>query len=109
MEPRQGVGAQYTPVGRLFVPVRPRPRGYLIRIFQAAPGGRTVVGFTSRARLATALGDGHACVELAEPMLRALAEPLGVMRLTVDPHLVGAPFPAGNSVPRAWGRLPLEA
>ncbi|MEV5281589.1 MULTISPECIES: SAV_915 family protein [unclassified Streptomyces] len=109
MEPRHGAGPRRAPAGRLFVPVRRRRRGHLVRLFQTPMGGRAVVGFTSRARLAMALGDDQACVELAEPTLRALAEPLGVTRLIVDPHLVAAPVPVRSVPAFASERLPLEA
>lgn len=94
MERLHGFPPLRTPTGRLFVPVRRREGGHLIRFFRTVLGRRTVVGFTSRARLARELGDDQACVELAEPTLRALAEPLGVTRLIVDPHLLTAPVPA---------------
>ncbi|MFD6492200.1 SAV_915 family protein [Streptomyces sp. NPDC059944] len=80
---RHGQGSR----GPLFVPVRPGPTGCAARLFRTPVGGRTAVGFTSAARLAAALGAGHAWIRLSEPALRALAEPLGVTALTVDPQL----------------------
>ncbi|MFD4142683.1 MULTISPECIES: SAV_915 family protein [unclassified Streptomyces] len=56
-------------------------------------GVRTAIGFTSQERLAAVLGEGQASVRLAEPALRALAEPLGITVLTVDPQFT-APSPA---------------
>ncbi|MFI0811908.1 SAV_915 family protein [Streptomyces echinatus] len=109
MDPRHGLGPQRTSTTRLFVPVHRRRHVHLIRLFRTPPGGRTVVGFTSRARLAIELGDDQACVELAEPILRALAEPLGVTRLTVDPHLVAAPVPIETVLSFSPDRLPREA
>ncbi|WP_034091579.1 SAV_915 family protein [Streptacidiphilus albus] len=108
MEPRLGPTARLIPDGRLFVPVRPRRGGRLLRLFQTPLGGRTVVGFTSQARLATALGEDQAWVELAEPALRALAEPLGVSCLIIDPHLVARPV-AADTAPLAPVRLELGA
>ncbi|MEV4927250.1 SAV_915 family protein [Streptomyces roseoverticillatus] len=108
MEPRHGSGPHPTSTGRLFVPVGKRRSVHLIRLFRTPLGGRTVIGFTSRARLAGELGDDQACVELAEPTLRALAEPLGVTRLIVDPHLVAAPLPAQTILSFTPDRLPRE-
>lgn len=65
----------------------------------AHPRSPTAVGFTSRDRLTATLGDGQAWIRLAEPVLRALTEPLGVTTVTVDPQF-SAP-PAGPA-PRAW-------
>ncbi|MGW8328547.1 SAV_915 family protein [Streptomyces sp. NPDC055897] len=108
MESRHGLGPRRAPAGRLFVPVSKRRRGHLIRLFRTPLGGRAAVGFTSRTRLAMALGDDHACVELAEPILRALAEPLGVTRLIVDPHLVAAPVPTKTILSLTSDRRPLD-
>ncbi|MFD9194717.1 SAV_915 family protein [Streptomyces phaeochromogenes] len=87
------------PAGPLYVPVRPGPAGCSTRLFRTPLGARTAVGFTSRDRLAATLGDGQAWIRLAEPVLRALTEPLGVTTVTVDPQF-SAP-PAGPA-PRAW-------
>ncbi|WP_377266820.1 SAV_915 family protein [Peterkaempfera sp. SMS 1(5)a] len=84
------------PAGPLFVPVRPGPTGYVTRLFRTPLGSRTAVGFTTEQRLAAALGPEQAWVRLAEPALRALAEPLGAATLTVDPQLVA---PAVRPVP----------
>lgn len=77
----------------LFVPVRPGGEGCRVRLFRTPLGGRTAVAFTSVRLLAATLGAGQSWVRLAEPALRALAEPLGATALTVDPQLV-APRPA---------------
>ncbi|WP_035843659.1 SAV_915 family protein [Kitasatospora azatica] len=80
------------PAGQLLVPVRPGPLGHTARFFRTPLGDRTAVGFTTEQRLTAALGPAHPWIALAEPALRALAEPLGVTTLTVDPQLV-APAP----------------
>lgn len=54
-------------------------------------GVRTAVGFTSARRLTGALGARQPYIRLAEPCLRALAEPLGVGLVTVDPQLAAPP------------------
>ncbi|MFE2536607.1 SAV_915 family protein [Streptomyces sp. NPDC059371] len=74
------------PAGPLFVPVRSGPSGCTARFFRTPLGGRTAVAFTSRAKLTATLGTEQACVRLSEPALRALAAPLGVTVLTVDPQ-----------------------
>ncbi|MFF0227298.1 SAV_915 family protein [Streptomyces sp. NPDC004629] len=84
------------PAGRLFVPVRPGPRGdalCVFRIFRTPLGSRTAVGFTSLRRLTATLGREQAWIVLAEPALRSLLAPLGVTLVTVDPQL-SAPAPA---------------
>lgn len=81
-----------SPAGPLFVPVRPGPVGYTARLFRTPLGARTAVGFTSARGLAATLGPGQAWIRLAEPALRALAAPLGVTTVTVDPQL-SAPAP----------------
>ena len=75
------------PTGLLLVPVRSGPAGYAARMFRTPLGGRTAVGFTTQARLAATLGPDQAWIPLSEPALRALAEPLGVAAITVDPQL----------------------
>ncbi|MEK2492629.1 SAV_915 family protein [Kitasatospora purpeofusca] len=79
------------PAGRLLVPVRSGPLGFAARLFRTPLGERTAVAFTSEQRLLTVLGPAQAWITLAEPALRALAEPLGVTTLTVDPQLAAAP------------------
>ncbi|WP_407551293.1 hypothetical protein QOM21_17830 [Streptomyces sp. Pv4-95] len=78
--------AERLPAGPLFVPVRPGPAGCTARLFRTPLGGRTAVGFTSPQRLAAALGGGQPWIRLSEPALRALAEPVGVAMVTVDPR-----------------------
>ncbi|MFJ2606362.1 SAV_915 family protein [Streptomyces sp. NPDC087425] len=56
------------------------------RFFRTPLGGRTAVGFTSAAALTATLGSDPAGIRLSEPALRALAAPLGVTALTVDPQ-----------------------
>ncbi|MFG2480548.1 SAV_915 family protein [Streptomyces fagopyri] len=73
------------PAGTLFVPVRPGSAGCAVRLFRTPLGERTAVGFTSERGLTTTLGPEQAWIRLAEPALRALAEPLGVTTVTVDP------------------------
>ncbi|MCX4455970.1 hypothetical protein OG585_25575 [Streptomyces sp. NBC_01340] len=73
------------PAGLLFVPVRSGPTGCTARFFRTPLGGRTAVGFTSVASLTATLGPDQASIRLSEPALRALAAPLGVTALTVDP------------------------
>ncbi|MEO3849733.1 SAV_915 family protein [Streptomyces sp. B8F3] len=86
----------YVPV--LYVPVQPAPGGLTTRFFRTPLGERTAVAFTSRAKLAAALGTGQPVIRLSVGALRALAAPLGVGRLTVDPRLV-APAPASSRTP----------
>ncbi|MCF3177515.1 MULTISPECIES: SAV_915 family protein [Streptomyces] len=76
------------PAGLLCVPVRSGPAGCTARLFRTPLGGRTAVGFTSPQRLAAVLGGGQPWVRLSEAALRALAEPVGVTVLTVDPGFV---------------------
>ncbi|MET8030461.1 SAV_915 family protein [Streptomyces avermitilis] len=73
------------PAGLLHVPVRSGPAGCTARFFRTPLGSRTAVGFTSAAKLTATLGRDQACIRLSEPALRALAAPLGVTVLTVDP------------------------
>lgn len=82
----------------LYVPVRPAPGGCTTRFFRTPLGERTAVAFTSRAKLAAVLGTGQPAIRLSVGALRALAAPVGVRRLTVDPRLV-APAPAPSRTP----------
>ncbi|GAA3714062.1 SAV_915 family protein [Streptomyces tremellae] len=95
------------PAAPLVVPVLPDGTGYRLRLFRTPLGGRTAVAFTSPRLLAATLGAGRPWIRLAEPALRALAQPLGVTALTVDPQLaaprpapVAAPLPAAVPAPR---------
>jgi hypothetical protein len=72
--------------------------GCTARFFRTPLGGRTAVGFTTERRLIATLGIGQACIRLSAPALRALATPLGIAALTVDPQLT-APA-ARDRVPR---------
>ncbi|MEU6769831.1 SAV_915 family protein [Streptomyces sp. NPDC046759] len=88
------------PAGPLFVPVRPGPSGCVTRVFRTPLGERTAVGFTSEDRLIATLGAGQAWIRLAEPALRALAEPLGFTTVTVDPQFTArSPRPVNPVVP----------
>ena len=91
---------------RLLVPVRPGPAGDTLRICRTALGARTVVAFTSEQRLAAAFGPAQPWIPLGEAALRALAEPLGVHEVTVDPRFSvrrangGRGNPVGAVLPR---------
>ncbi|WP_369375348.1 SAV_915 family protein [Streptomyces sp. cg36] len=83
------------PAGPLYVPVRlGSAGGQQLRFVRTPLGVRSAVGFTSAARLHAVLGAGQCWIRLAEPALRALAAPLGVTTLTLDPQLM-APAPSG--------------
>ncbi|MEU5399879.1 SAV_915 family protein [Streptomyces sp. NPDC005963] len=89
-----GEGERPGPTGALYVPVRlGRVSGHHLCFLRTPLGVRTAVGFTSRERLSGVLGEEQAWIRLAEPVVRALAEPLGVLSLIVDPQLT-APGPA---------------
>ncbi|MEU3350951.1 SAV_915 family protein [Streptomyces sp. NPDC037389] len=75
----------------LYVPVRPCPVGFALRVFRTPLGARTAVAFTSRRRLSDCLGPGVPSVRLALPAVRALAAPLGVGQVSVDPQLTARP------------------
>ncbi|MEV5676269.1 MULTISPECIES: SAV_915 family protein [unclassified Streptomyces] len=82
---------ELVPAGPLFVPVRPGlPRcspSFTARFFRTPLGDRTAVAFTSVSQLVATLGAGQPWILLSEPALRALAAPLGVSALTLDPQL----------------------
>ncbi|MBB5121276.1 SAV_915 family protein [Streptomyces eurocidicus] len=89
------------PAGRaperaLYVPVRPCPSGFALRVFRSPLGDRTAVAFTTARRLSDVLGPGQVSVRLALPAVRALAAPLGVALVSVDPQLTA---PAVRSAP----------
>ncbi|MEU1626016.1 SAV_915 family protein [Streptomyces sp. NPDC020096] len=90
------------PAGALFVPVRPGPAGQALRVCRTPLGTRTAVAFTSARRLAVAFGPGQPWIRLAEPALRALAEPLGVRELTVDPRFSARRGQAPAAHPVRW-------
>jgi hypothetical protein len=80
----------------LYVPVRPGPVGSTARFFRTAMGGRTAVAFTSEQQLTSTLGLAQDWMRLSEPALRALAAPLGITELRVDPRL-SAPAPQAQA------------
>ncbi|MGY6019384.1 SAV_915 family protein [Streptomyces spinosirectus] len=101
--------AERNPAGPLFVPVRPGSSGCTARLFRTPLGERTAVAFTSVRRLTATLGPGQAWIRLAEPALRALTEPLGVTRLTLDPRFSApATVPGPGPVPPVAPALALR-
>lgn len=102
-EPGDAEPSERVPAGLLYVPVRSGPAGCTARFFRTPLGGRTAVGFTSAARLAATLGPEQASIRLSEPALRALAAPLGVTALTVDPQF-SAPAAAVRERENSWRR-----
>ncbi|MFD8966868.1 SAV_915 family protein [Streptomyces sp. NPDC059568] len=92
----------------LYVPVRLGScGGQQLRFARTPLGARTAIGFTSARKLTAVLGEQQAWIKLAEPVLRALAAPLGATIVTVDPQLtapatatVPAPAPAPSPAPR---------
>ncbi len=79
------------PAQPLFVPVRPCRAGFALRVFRTPLGTRTAVAFTTRRRLSDCLGQDVPAVRLALPAVRALAAPLGVGLIRVDPQLTAPP------------------
>ncbi|MGW8765084.1 SAV_915 family protein [Streptomyces sp. NPDC055815] len=75
------------PAGPLYVPVRPGTQAVALRAFRTPLGSRTAVGFTTVEGLTATLGAEQPWIRLSEPVLRSLAEPLGIDLLTVDPTL----------------------
>ncbi|MFF2779822.1 SAV_915 family protein [Streptomyces sp. NPDC058052] len=110
-EPADPEPAEPVPAGRLCVPVRPGPHGVTARLFRTPVGARTAVAFTSPARLRATLGPAQPWIPLSEPALRALARPLGVHALTVDPVLTApfTPAPAREAVPETVPDVVREA
>jgi hypothetical protein len=96
------VGAEPVPGGTrnrsLYVPVRRGPAGDVVRLWRTPFGTRTAVAFTSDRRLRSVLGPCEPWIRLSENALRGLAEPLGALRLTIDPVLTARP-PASWSEP----------
>lgn len=88
---------EQVPAGLLYVPVRSGPAGVALRLFRNPLGARTAVGFTSLSLLAETLGTEQSWIVLSEPGLRAMAEPLGVTRLTLDPMLTAPAVRAAAS------------
>lgn len=66
----------------------------MVRLFRTPLGARTAVGFTGPDRLAATLGVEQPWIRLSESVLRAMAEPLGVSLLTVDPTFTAPPVAA---------------
>ncbi|MGW0750834.1 SAV_915 family protein [Streptomyces sp. NPDC002587] len=87
-----------TPAGPLYVPARPGGAHLVVRLFRTPLGTRTAVGFTSPDRLTAALGTDQPWIRLSEAALRAMAEPLGVRLLTVDPALTAPPVAAATAI-----------
>lgn len=91
------------PAGLLFVPVRPGPASCIARFFRTPLGHRTAVAFTTEHRLTATLGADHAWIKLSVSALRALATPLGITELTVDPRFIAqAPHAASTTADRPW-------
>lgn len=98
------------PAGPLYVPVRPGPaHAATLRLFRTAPGIRTAVGFTDAGLLAAVLGADEPWIVLSEPALRALAEAVGVTRLTLDPVLCPHPVRTAAGAPRGNARAVTRA
>ncbi|MFH8727579.1 SAV_915 family protein [Streptomyces termitum] len=99
------------PAGHLCVPVRPGAHGVTARLFRTPVGARTAVGFTTPGRLRATLGAGQPWIPLSEPALRALARPLGIRALTVDPTLTapGAAPARGPAAVREPAPAPVPA
>ncbi|WP_371619055.1 SAV_915 family protein [Streptomyces sp. NBC_00454] len=91
------------PAGPLYVPARPGAAHLVVRLFRTPLGTRTAVGFTSPDRLAATLGAAQPWIRLSEAALRALAEPLGVSLLTIDPALTAPPVTSTASTGPAVG------
>ncbi|MFE2373464.1 SAV_915 family protein [Streptomyces sp. NPDC059398] len=85
---------EQVPAGPLYVPVLPGPARAALRLFRTPLGVRTTVAFTEAAMVTAVLGEGQAWIVLSEPALRAMAEPLGVTRMTLDPMLTAPPVRA---------------
>ncbi|MGK5549107.1 SAV_915 family protein [Streptomyces sp. URMC 127] len=84
------------PAGRaearaLYVPVRRCAGGFSLRVFRSPLGARTAVAFTTERRLSDVLGPDQPAIRLALPAVRALAAPLGVALVAVDPQLTAPP------------------
>ncbi|MEV7526558.1 SAV_915 family protein [Streptomyces sp. NPDC091371] len=83
------------PAGLLYVPVRPGTAQVVVRMFRTPLGARTAVGFTDPGRLAATFGAEQPWIRLSESALRAVAQPLGVVLMTVDPTFT-APAVTGS-------------
>ncbi|MFD5144319.1 SAV_915 family protein [Streptomyces sp. NPDC058401] len=94
------------PAGPLYVPARPGGAHQVVRLFRTPLGTRTAVGFTSPARLAATLGAEQPWIRLSETALRAMARPLGISSLTVDPTLTAPPVAAEATARTVGAPLP---
>ncbi|MEV5508316.1 SAV_915 family protein [Streptomyces orinoci] len=90
-EPSHPVRLPSGPAPALYVPVRPCPSGFTLRVFRTPLGERTAVAFTSGRLLADCLGPRQAAVRLSLPAVRALAAPLGITGVRIDPQLTAPP------------------
>ncbi|MEV5375233.1 SAV_915 family protein [Streptomyces nondiastaticus] len=79
------------PAEPLYVPVRRCACGFALRVFRSPLGMRTAVAFTTERRLSDVLGPDQPAIRLALPAVRALAAPLGVDLVSVDPQLTAPP------------------
>ncbi|WP_329376542.1 hypothetical protein OG625_03230 [Streptomyces sp. NBC_01351] len=95
-----------SPAGPLYVPARPGGAHLLVRLFRTPLGTRTAVGFTTPDRLAATLGADQPWIRLSEAAVRALAAPLGVSLLTVDPTLTAPPVASAASPGPIGGPMP---
>ncbi|WP_367130794.1 MULTISPECIES: SAV_915 family protein [Streptomyces] len=94
--------AGHAPAPPLYVPVRPCACGFALRVFRSPLGARTAVAFTTERRLSDVLGPDQPAIRLALPAVRALASPLGVELVSVDPQLTAPPVstdPPGTPLP----------
>lgn len=92
----------------LYVPVRHRASGSVVRLFCTPLGAPTAVGFTTTDRLADVLGADQSWIRLAEPALRRMVGPVGVFRVVVDPTLVAASPLAVTPVVVPPAQLPVQ-
>jgi len=100
------VPEDHTHQPQLCVPVREAACGFALRMFRDRDGSRCAVAFSSGERLRAVLGDDQHWLPLSEPALRALAAPLGVDTLIVDPNMIAptvrqtpAPAPVTSPAP----------
>ncbi|MEC4019291.1 SAV_915 family protein [Streptomyces sp. H27-D2] len=80
----------------LYVPVQTCSAGFSLRIYRTPIGTRTAVAFTSALQLSRVLGPQQPWIRLAATAVRALAAPLGVDRLSVDPLLTARRQPEAD-------------
>lgn len=90
-EPDHSTGPATARALPLHVPVRRCSSGFSLRVFRSPLGDRTAVAFTTKRRLSDVLGTDQVSVRLALPAVRALAAPLGVDLVSVDPQLTAPP------------------